>query len=96
MKTPVFSDGNVYIFNCPQCGLYLEVEKSQVNCEIFRHGFFYNQTPYGIHLTSQMNPHASKNECDFLVRENKIIGCGKPFRMIKEADEYSVVECEYL
>ena len=96
MKNSVILSDNVYIFNCPQCDLYLEVEKSQVNCEIFRHGFFYIQTPRGIILTTQMNPHASKTECESLLHDNKIIGCGKPFRMVKEENEYSVVECDYI
>ena len=33
----------------------------------------------------QVNPHLSKFDCDNLVKENKVIGCCKPFEIIVNA-----------
>jgi hypothetical protein len=45
----------------------------------------------------QINPHASKDECENLVKSNNIYGCGKPFRIIKKDEvEYIAIECEYI
>jgi hypothetical protein len=46
-----------------------------------------------------MNPHASKEECERLVREGLIYGCGKPMLVVKKSpppDEYGVEGCDYI
>jgi hypothetical protein len=86
----------IYTFNCPHCELLIEVEKNAVNCSIFRHGFYFNRIGNSIHLTSQINPHASKEECDMLFNSGKIYGCGKPFRMISSNNTYKVEKCHYI
>ena len=35
-------DDDCYIFECPHCGVPIQVEGSQVNCRIFRHGQMKN------------------------------------------------------
>ena len=87
---------NIYMFLCPHCKLLIEVEKNQINCSIFRHGYYFNIVNEKIILGNQLEPHASKEKCDFLIAENKIIGCGKPFRMKKNNDEYYVEICDYI
>ena len=44
----------------------------QLNFRIFRHGTF-------IKTGEQINPHESKELCDFFIGNDKIYGCGKPF-----------------
>jgi hypothetical protein len=45
----------------------------------------------------QIDPHASKELCDFFVEKNKIYGCGKPFQIIKnEKGELVAVVCGYI
>lgn len=91
-------DSRNYIFSCPHCGLFIEVNENQINCTIFRHGYYFVKNEKGeIILTQQLNQHASKEVCDMLVKENKIIGCGKPFKMVKmENGNYIVKICEYI
>jgi len=62
------------------------VHQSELNCRIFRHGTYRNtQQP--------IPPHSSKEECDRLVAENLIEGCGKPFRVTEDLE---AVECDYI
>jgi hypothetical protein len=75
------------IIECPHCKEFIEI--IELNCKIFRHGVFIDS---GI----QISPHASKDECDKYVAEDKIYGCGKPFQIILEGEEYIVLVCEYI
>jgi hypothetical protein len=92
----VDDENNLYIFQCPHCEAYVQVEKNQVNCTIFRHGYYYENTPNGIILTSQVNPHAPKSECDALVEQGRVQGCCKPFRMVRNGEGYIVTVCDYI
>jgi hypothetical protein len=90
------SETRNYIFECPHCELLVEVPQDQVNCHIFRHGYFYTKVNNHIILTNQMNPHTSKEECDRLKKENRIIGCGNPFRLTQKEGQYIVEVCGYI
>lgn len=74
------------IISCPHCFEEIIIYKNEINCRIFRHGI------YKINMM-QMNPHENKNECDRLLENNEIYGCGKPFRL--DVDD-TVVICEYI
>lgn len=71
------------IVTCPHCLLYVLIEA--LNCGIFRHGILKSDN-------SQIPPHASKNECDSLIANDLIIGCGKPFQIVEE----NAVVCDYI
>lgn len=76
------------IVTCPHCDECIIIEK--LNCYIFRHGIFKN-------TGKQINPHASKMECDFWKERDKIFGCGKPFKIIVTDASNIVVEiCDYI
>ena len=78
------------ILKCPSCNNIVIINKKDINCSIFRHGVFKNNN-------KQIDPHASKEICDKLVKESKIYGCGKPFKLIKnEKNIYSAVKCDYI
>lgn len=69
---------------CPHCGGMVVVD--QLNCRIFRHAVYKS-------TGQQVPPHASKAECDALVKEGKVYGCGMPFRV----NEHGVAEkCGYI
>jgi hypothetical protein len=68
--------------SCPHCGG--EIQIIELNCKIFRHGFYKNG--------KQLNPHASKEECEHAVKKNLVYGCGKPFQII----EGKAIKCEYI
>jgi hypothetical protein len=86
-----------FIFTCPHCDMFIEVKSNEVNCCIFRHAYFFQKTDKGeIVLLNQLNPHASKDVCDSLIAEGRIYGCGKPFRIIKNEEGFSVEKCDYI
>jgi hypothetical protein len=74
------------IVNCPHCNSPVLIE--QLNCRIFRHGILKSNN-------TQINPHASKEECDYYINNHLIYGCGKPFRII-ENNDFKTVICEYI
>ena len=72
---------------CPHCNNYIIIEK--LNCGIFRHGTLKSNN-------TQINPHASKEECDYYINNNLIHGCGKPFRIIQINDKFIIETCKYI
>ena len=78
---------NNNIIICPHCNNYIIIEK--INCGIFRHGI------YKINC-KQIKPHASKEICDELVKNNLIYGCGKPFQIIEINGIFEVKICDYI
>lgn len=76
------------VVTCPHCNVPILIE--QLNCKIFRHGVLKSNN-------IQINPHASKQECDYYINNDLIHGCGKPFRIIEnENNEFITVICEYI
>ena len=71
------------ITQCPHCKIGVVVEA--LNCRIFRCGIYK-------HNHQQINPHATKEECDLLVATGAIYGCGRPFMVL---DDKTVV-CDYI
>jgi hypothetical protein len=80
---------NDFIFTCLHCKEDFIVAKKDFNCKVLRHGVLK-------HTMQPMNPHASQKECEQLVRDGKIYGCGKPLRIIKTDGKYIVEICDYL
>jgi hypothetical protein len=78
---------NIIIVTCPHCELLVEIES--INCAIFRHGIFKKNN-------KQINPHACKTDCDNYIINNMIIGCGKPFKLEFENNEYRAIICDYI
>jgi hypothetical protein len=79
---------DIIIF-CPHCKEQVLIE--QLNCCIFRHGIKKNNF-------ENINPHASKEECDYLINNNLIYGCGKPFKVIEDniTKKYIAIICDYI
>ena len=75
------------IINCPHCNDIVLIE--ELNCKIFRHGIIKN-------TCEQINPHATKIECDNYIKNNLVYGCAKPFRIIEYENNYSVEICDYI
>ncbi len=68
--------------SCPHCNG--EIIIIELNCKIFRHAVFKDG--------KQLNSHASKEECDKVVREGLVYGCAKPFQIING----KAVKCDYI
>ena len=81
------------ILECPHCKGSFIVLESQLNCKIFRHGIFKNNG-------MQIDPHLKKDNCDMLIRDNSIWGCGKPFKVIETVKNnynlYHTEICDYI
>lgn len=79
---------------CPQCKDYVQIERSQINCGIFRHAV-YNETGQIV------NPHMSEVECAILKADGKAYGCCKPFQIIVKYSDtfdpiYCISKCDYV
>jgi hypothetical protein len=72
---------------CPHCNEYVIIDK--INCGIFRHGMFKENY-------KQIDPHTSKELCESYFKENKIFGCGKPFKIIIIDNKYHIQICDYI
>ena len=78
-------DLKFYLLACPHCGGKITVLHGELNCQIFRHGaYIKNGRP--------IPPHATQAECQRLVNEKLIYGCGKPFRF--DGEKASI--CDYI
>jgi hypothetical protein len=75
------------ILICPHCNQLIIIEK--INCAIFRHGILKENG-------NQINPHSSKDLCEYYIRENLIYGCGKPFRIILVNNKLKTEICDYI
>ena len=75
------------IVYCPHCKDPVEI--IQLNCCIFRHAILKSNH-------SQINPHASLEECIKLLSNNLIYGCGKPFRIIVNNSDLEAIVCDYI
>lgn len=75
------------ILTCPHCKDFIIIRK--INCGIFRHGALKKNG-------KQIDPHTSKEICHQYVRENKIFGCGKPFRVISVDNKFETEICDYI
>jgi hypothetical protein len=78
-----------YILPCPHCADLMMIYPSDIKCAIFRHAVFKN-------TMEPIPPHSTKQTCDELVARNQVYGCGKPFRMILEANGFKAEICDYL
>jgi hypothetical protein len=77
------------VVTCPHCQCPFEVEEG--NCLVFRHAVDKK-------TLNPIAPHTPKAECEMLLREEKIIGCGKPVRLAydKSARMWIGEVCDYI
>ena len=80
------------IVKCPYCNDSILIE--QLNCCIFRHGVLKSNG-------KQINPHATKELCEFYVKNKLINGCGKPFIIqfnenLEDINSYIAIKCNYI
>jgi hypothetical protein len=71
------------VLKCPHCDIDIIIV--EVNCGVFRHGVTKSKF-------IQINPHLSQAECEELVKDDKIYGCGKPFAYING----KLVKCGFI
>ena len=86
-QTDILEKNINIIVNCPNCNIPVLIE--QLNCKIFRHGILKSNN-------AQINPHASKKECDYYINNDLIYGCGRPFRIVENNNELETEICKYI
>lgn len=75
------------ILSCPHCNEFIIIRR--INCGIFRHGILKK-------TGKQIDSHSSKDLCEYYIREKKIYGCGKPFRITLNESELKTEICDYI
>ena len=81
------SESENFIIKCPNCDDLIIIEK--LNCSIFRHGVI-------IESNEQIDPHSTKELCEYYIKNKLIYGCGKPYKIIiNENNEYIPIKCDY-
>ena len=71
----VLSGTLIYTATCPHCEGVVIVRRNMIKCGVMRHAVMKKT---GV----QVGPHTGKYICEMLVKEKKIYGCGKPFRVL--------------
>ena len=92
-------EGEVLNFLCPHCEYFTQVPITELNCRIFRHGYFVQKNEKGevIALLNQISPHESESSCETLRNNPNISGCCRPFRIDgDESSGYFVNVCGYI
>lgn len=78
---------NIFV-TCPHCSDFILIE--QINCAIFRHAILKSNG-------QQINPHETEENCNYLIKNDLIFGCGKPFRIItNDINMYIAIICDYI
>lgn len=88
MSMKTMSMNNSTVLTCPYPDCNITIEVVEINCAIFRCGVYKNVTDYG----KQIDPHLPKQQCEQLKKEDKIWGCGRPFKLV----DGKLIECDYL
>jgi hypothetical protein len=89
-------ESNCYTVECPHCQLLIQIEKNQINCGIFRHGYLYSKENNILRLIDQIGPHTSKIECDRLKESGKLFGCSNPFKITYIGKDLFIEVCDYI
>lgn len=77
------------IIECPHCHDFILVYLNEVRCAIFRHAIMKT-------TLKQIDPHSPKHVCDELIKENKVFGCARPFRLIQGTNGWNAIPCDYI
>lgn len=76
-------------FMCPNCFNKFIINENDFNCCIIRHGVLKS-------TMEPINPHATKEQCDFFVNNDLIYGCAIPLKIIKtDNNKYDVIIIGY-
>ena len=81
-----------HVFTCLHCHEPFVVSHNDFNCRILRHGVYK-------HNLQPINPHATKEECDTLLRDGTIYGCAGPLQITASSSassSYDIRICDYI
>lgn len=95
-KNEMILESGIWFGVCPQCECFIEIGENEINCGIFRHAYLFENQNGKIILRDQINPHTPKEECERLLNENKVLGCAKPFRVVRNGNKCFTEICDYI
>jgi hypothetical protein len=86
-----------YTFTCLHCHEPFIIADKEFNCRILRHGVFKS-------TLEPIPPHATKEECDALLRSGTIYGCAGPLQIVESSSSaaaavdgrFTLVICDYI
>ena len=71
--------------------------RKDIRCTIFRHASWKTKNSNGSDgVGDPVPPHSSKKSLDRWIKENKIWGCGLPFRLLVTNNSVKPVKCGYI
>jgi len=76
------------IISCPHCNDQIQIYLKEIKCAIYRHGVYKSNY-------KQIDSHLNEENCNNLIENDLIYGCGKPYQLIKVINEWKVISCEY-
>jgi hypothetical protein len=76
------------IVACPTCSGDILILEEEINCAIFRHAMYKDG--------NFINPHHSKEDMELLIKDNRIWGCGNPFKLIQVDNSYNAILCDWI
>lgn len=82
-------NSELVIIQCPYCEMYTSVFKKDINCAIFRHAVYKD-------TFKPIDPHSTLEQCEKLLKSDKIFGCAKPFQIKFVDDNPVVTKCDYI
>ena len=84
------NNDNDIIVICPHCKQPIVVNEKEINCAIFRHAMYVDSG-------KQIDPHSPKDVCETLVKDGKVYGCAKPFKLVRvDSVNFIAEKCEYI
>jgi hypothetical protein len=81
-----------HVFTCLHCQELFVISHNDFNCRILRHGVYK-------HNLQPIHPHATKEECDALLRDGMIYGCAGPLQIVAATSGtllYELRICDYI
>jgi hypothetical protein len=78
----------LFVFKCPHCLCYTQIEPIYLSCLIFRHAYYKNSN-------MQIGAHTNQEDCERLVQDNLVSGCAKPFKFFRGNPNYVDI-CGYV
>ena len=83
-----------HVFICLHCQQPFVIHGNDFNCRILRHGVFKENL-------QPIPPHATKDECEALLRAGTIYGCAGPLQIVATSatptpNDYQLIICDYI
>ena len=75
---------------CPHCYAAIEIQPFELRCGIFRHAAYKT-------TLQPIDPHASREVCDLLVKHGLVYGCARPFHLVEDpSGTVHCLMCDYV